>query len=149
MPNWSLVRIKYLREQENGSLKTIKETYLIDCVSFTDAEARAYKVLSEVLDEFQVEGISRIKLSDVFHFEESGEKWFKVKSFYVSIDDSKGSVKEKKIISYMLVNADSPKEAIERIEKSLATMLIPYEITDVILTPILEVYPYVSEEVKE
>ncbi|AYQ31354.1 DUF4494 domain-containing protein [Runella sp. SP2] len=150
MPNWSLVKIKYTQEQENGSFKVITETYLIDCVSFTDAEARAFKVLSEVLKEFTVVSITKMKLSDVFHFEdESGEKWYKVKTFYVSIDDSRGAVKEKKIISYMLVNADSIKQAIERIEKSLATMLIPYEITDVILTPILEVYPYVSEEQEE
>ncbi|AYQ31412.1 DUF4494 domain-containing protein [Runella sp. SP2] len=150
MPSWSLVKIKYTQEQENGSLKTINETCLVDSVSFTDAEARAFKVLSEVLQEFQVVSIAKMKLSDVFHFEdEAGEKWYKVKMFYVSIDDSRGAPKEKKIISYMLVNADSAKQAIERIEKSLATMLIPYEITDVILTPILEVYPYVSEEQEE
>ncbi|MCA0231581.1 MAG: DUF4494 domain-containing protein [Bacteroidetes bacterium] len=152
MPSWSLVKIKYQQEQENGGLKTITESYLIDCVSFTDAEARAHKVVSEnrSLPDFTIFGISKMKLSDVFHFEEEGgEKWFKCKTVYISIDDSRGAVREKKYISFMLVNADSPKQAIERIEKSLATILIPYEITDVNLTPILEVYPYVGEVQKE
>lgn len=147
MPSWSLVKIKYQQEQENGSLRTITESYLIDCVSFTDAEARAHEVVSEnrSLPDFTIFGISKMKLSDVFRFEDGGgEKWFKCKTVYVSIDDSRGVVKEKKIISFMLVNADSPKQAIERIEKSLATILIPYEIRDVNLTPILEVYPYVG-----
>ena len=152
MPSWYLGKIKYQQEQENGALKTISEAYLVDAVSYTDAEARLYRIVADntataARPDFQSSSLTRMKLSDVFHFEdEGGEKWFKCKTFYVSIDDSKGSVKEKKSISYMLVNADSPKQAIERIEKSLATMLIPYEITDVNLTPILEVYPYSPEE---
>lgn len=149
MPSWYLGKIKYQQEQENGALKTLSETYLIDAVSYTDAEARLYGIVADNTPDFQISSLTRMKLSDVFHFEEEGgEKWFKCKTFYVSIDDSKGAAnaKEKKIISYMLVNADSPKQAIERIEKSLATMLIPYEITDVNLTPILEVYPYSPED---
>ena len=147
MPSWYLGKIKYQQEQENGALKTISEAYLVDAVSYTDAEARIYRIVADNTPDFQVSSLTKMKLSDVFHFEdEGGEKWFKCKTFYVSIDDSKGTAKEKKIISYMLVNADSPKQAIERIEKSLATMLIPYEITDVNLTPILEVYPYSPED---
>lgn len=151
MPSWYLGKIKYQQEQENGALKTISEAYLLDAVSYTDAEARLYREVADNTSskpDFQVSSLTKMKLSDVFHFaEEGGEKWFKCKAFYVSIDES--SSKEKKIISYMLVNADSPKEAIERIEKSLATMLVPYEITDVNLTPILEVYPYSPEEEAE
>ncbi len=147
MPSWYLGKIKYQQEQENGALKTISEAYLVDAVSYTDAEARIYRIVADNTPDFQISSLTKMKLSDVFHFEdEGGEKWFKCKTFYVSIDDSSGTAKEKKIVSYMLVNADSPKQAIERIEKSLATMLIPYEITDVNLTPILEVYPYSPED---
>lgn len=152
MPSWYLGKIKFQQEQENGSLKTISEAYLIDAVSYTDAEARLYGIVADNTPDFQISSLTRMKLSDVFHFEEEGdtatrgEKWFKCKMFYVSIDDSNGAAVEKKIISYMLVNADNPKQAIERIEKSLETMLIPYEVTDVNLTPILEVYPYSPEE---
>ncbi|WP_428665888.1 DUF4494 domain-containing protein [Runella sp.] len=147
MPSWYLGKIKYQQEQENGALKSISEAYLIDAVSYTDAEARLYGVVADNTPDFQISSLTRMKLSDVFHFEEEGgEKWFKCKTFYVSIDDSKGSAKEKKIVSFMLVNAESPKQAIERIEKSLATMLVPYEITDVNLTSILEVVPYSPED---
>ena len=147
MPSWYLGKIKYQQEQENGSLKTIAEAYLMDAVSYTDAEARLYGIVADNTPDFQISSLTRMRLSDVFRFED-GEKWFKVKTFYISIDDSKGPAKEKKIVSYMLVNADSPKQAIERIEKSLATMLIPYEITDAVLTPILEVHEYEAPEEK-
>nr|MCU0341301.1 DUF4494 domain-containing protein [Spirosomataceae bacterium] len=45
MPSWYLGKIKYQQEQENGALKSIAEAYLIDAVSYTDAEARLYRVV--------------------------------------------------------------------------------------------------------
>jgi len=97
MPSWYLGKIKYQQEQENGALKTISEAYLVDAVSYTDAEARIYRIVADNTPDFQVSSLSKMKLSDVFHFEdEGGEKWFKCKTFYVSIDDSKGAAKEKK-----------------------------------------------------
>lgn len=145
MPSWYLGKIKYQQEQENGALKSIAEAYLVDAVSYTDAEARLYRVVADNTPDFQITSLTRMKLADVFHYEdEGGEKWFKCKVVYVSFDESKN--KEKKIVTMMLVNAESAKQALERTEKSLATMLIPYEITDVNLTPILEVYPYMPEE---
>jgi Domain of unknown function (DUF4494) len=145
MPSWYLGKIKYQQEQENGALKSIAEAYLIDAVSYTEAEARLYRVVADSTPDFQITSLTRMKLADVFHYEdEGGEKWFKCKVVYVSFDESKN--KEKKIVSMMLVNADSAKEALERTDKSLSTMLIPYEITDVNLTPILDVHPYVAEE---
>ena len=105
MPSWYLGKIKYQQEQENGALKTISEAYLVDAVSYTDAEARIYRIVADNTPDFQISSLTKMKLSDVFHFEdEGGEKWFKCKTFYVSIDDSSGTAKEKKIVSYMLVN---------------------------------------------
>ena len=140
MPTWYLGKIRHQQEQENGALKTFNEAYLIDAVSYTDAEARLYKIGDELHREFNVNAISRLRLADVFHIEGGGEQWFKCKVVYTSIDEKSG--KEKKVANQMLVNADNPKQAYERIESSLSTMLVPFDITDVNLTPILEVYPY-------
>ncbi len=84
-----------------------------------------------------------MRLADLFAYEE-GEKWFRVKVIYFSVDEKNG--KEKKVINHMLVNADGIDQALARIVESLRTMLIPYEITDIYLTPILDVYPYQAEE---
>jgi hypothetical protein len=65
---------------------------------------------------------------------------------YLSIDESNG--KEKRTNSYMLISADNPKHAYERLQESLASMIVPYDITDVNLTTIIDVFPYVSEEEK-
>ncbi len=143
MPNWYLGKIRYQKEQENGSLKTINEAYLIDAVSYTDAEARLYKVMADNTPDFTVQSIGKMRLSDVFHFE-GGDNWYKAKTIYVSIDEKNG--KEKKVTNYMLVNAETAKEGIERIDESLKTMLVPFEVTDINLTTILDVFPYEADE---
>jgi hypothetical protein len=143
MASWYLGKIRYQKEDEAGSLKTINEVYLVDAISYTESEARLYKQIVTGASDFSVTSITRMRLADLFAYEE-GEKWFKAKVIYFSVDEKSG--KEKKVVNYMLVNADGIDQALERITESLRTMLIPYETTDINLTPILDVFPYTSEE---
>lgn len=143
MPSWYQGKIRYQLQDPTGKFKTINEAYLIDAVSYTDAEARLYKEVAANTPDFTVTAISRMRLADLFHFEESGETWYKCKVVYVTEDD-KG--REKRIVNQMLVNAENVKQAYDRIEESLRTMLIPFETTDINTTKILDIYPYVEEE---
>lgn len=143
MASWFLCKIRYQQPSENGKLNTINESYLVDSVSFTDAEARIYQELSSIVPDFSLTGVRPMRLADVFHYDDA-ETWFKCKVNYVSIDEKAG--KEKKVQQTMLVSAANAKQAYERIEESLRTMLVPFEITDVNLTSILEIFPYVVEE---
>jgi len=143
MPSWYKANIRYQKEDEAGALQTITECYLIDSVSFTEAEARAYKQIVTGASDFSVMAINRMRLADLFSYED-GEKWFKAKVIYFSVDEKSG--KEKKVVNFMLVNADGIDQALQRITESLRTMLIPYETTDINLTPILDVFPYIAEE---
>jgi hypothetical protein len=143
MASWYLGKIRYQKEDEAGSLKTINEVYLVDAISYTESEARLYKQIVTGASDFSVSSISKMRLADLFAYED-GEKWFKAKVIYFSVDDKSG--KEKKVVNYMLVNADGIDQALARITESLRTMLIPYETTDINLTPILDVFPYTAEE---
>lgn len=154
MPSWYLGKIRYQQPLDelavgtnNESLqkqKTVSESYLIDAVSYTDAESRLYGIVADNTPDFQITGLRPMRLSDVFHLE-TGEKWYKCKVVYTTEDERSG--KEKKVVNVMLINAETVKEAYERIQESLKTMLVPFDITDVNLTPILEVVPY--EELHE
>lgn len=149
MPSWYLGKIRYQQPIDemaigtrNESLikqKTVSESYLIDAVSYTDAEARLYRVVADNTPDFQITGLRPMQLSDVFHIE-TGDKWYKCKVVYNTEDERTG--KEKKVVNVMLINAETVKEAYDRIQESLKTMLMPFDITDVNLTPILEVVPY-------
>lgn len=143
MASWYLLRNKYQKEDEAGSLKTIEEFYLFDAVSFTEAEKRGYELIVTGCSDFSVTSINRMRLADVFIYEE-GEQWFKFKIIYFSADEKSG--KEKKVVNRMLLNATGIDQALERIRESMRNFLIPYEVTDVNLTPILDVYPYSEQE---
>jgi len=143
MASWYLVKIRFQKEDEAGSLKTINDVYLFDAASYTEAEANGYGRIVTGAADFSVTSITRMRLADLFSYED-GEKWFKAKVIYFSVDEKSG--KEKKVVNYMLVNADGIDQALQRITESLRTMLIPYETTDMNLTPILDVFPYTAEE---
>ncbi|HEV7348167.1 DUF4494 domain-containing protein [Telluribacter sp.] len=146
MASWYLGKIRYQKEEESGKLKTTNETYLVDALSYTEAEARLYKQIVTGASDFTVSSITRMRLADLFTYEE-GEKWFKAKVVYYSVDEKSG--KEKKVVNYMLVNAEDITQALERITDSLRTMLIPYETTDLNLTTILDVFPYGGDSTEE
>ncbi|MFD2935259.1 DUF4494 domain-containing protein [Spirosoma flavum] len=158
MPNWFLGKIRYqqpiddsnvgTRNEEFIKQKTVTEAYLVDAVSYTDAEARLYQEIAANTPDFEITNISRMQLADVFYNEDSqgglaGETWFKVKAMFITDDEKTG--KQKKTPSMMLVNAETPKEAYERVEVSLKTALDPFEITDVNTTKILDIFPFNEE----
>ena len=71
MRTWFLCKVKYAKENEEGLLKSISEQYLVDAVSFTEAEAILYDRLgSQIRGDFQVTGISKSNIVDVFYYED-------------------------------------------------------------------------------
>ncbi len=143
MRTWFLCKITYFRETEDGKVNKIKEQYLVDAVSFTEAEARLYQMLSSTVPEFLLTNVSKLNLADLFHYEDA-ETWFKGKVVYTQTDERSG--KEKKIVNQMLVSAVTARDAYDRLQESLSTMLVPFQITDINLTPITDIFPYDAEE---
>ena len=142
MATWYLSKIKFQREDEAGSLKSISEAYLVDAVSYTEAEARMFEIVVTNTPDFQLVNLAKMKLSEVFFEENGSEIWYKAKVQYISFDEK--THKEKKVPHMMLINAENPKDAYEALVKNLGN-LNDYLITDINLTPILEVCPYVPE----
>lgn len=141
---WFLCKVKYAKENEQGLLKNVSEQYLVDAVSFTEAEARIYDMLgSTIRGDFQVTNISKSNFVDVFPYEDI-DIWHKCKISYVVADGDSG--KEKKVTQYMLVTAHDVKEAYERIHESLSNMLVTFRVPDITESPIVEVFPYERDD---
>jgi hypothetical protein len=147
MNNWFTVKLKYNKELENGSFKRVSEPYLLAAMSFTDAETRIFSELGDLIrGEFTVSNIARTEFHDIFHYEDS-DTWYKCRiSFQSETDESE---KAKKVSQNFLVSANSVKEAYERIQESLSGMMVDYDILSIILSPIVEIFPYVEELDKE
>jgi hypothetical protein len=141
MNNWFECKIQYDKTStEDGKQKKVTDTYLLDAVNFTEAEARIIEEVRPYMSgEFTVSNIKRTKLYEIFDFP-TGDKWYKAKVVFVIIDPEKG--KEKRVPSTMLVQAEDIKEAINRLQESMKGTLSDYDIASISDTPILDVIPY-------
>ena len=144
MKIWYSCKVKFSKETEDGFLKQVTENYLVDAISYTEAESRIYGIMEQnVFGEFSVASISKTNLSEVINYEDE-EGWYKCKVTYSTVDGDKG--KEVKVTTYFLVSAANVKQAFERVEDNLSSMLVPFEIPAINLTNFIEVYPMQSEE---
>jgi hypothetical protein len=142
MNNWFTVRVKYTKQEDDGTFRRVAEPYLVAAVSFTDAEARIYEELGSVIrGEFIVTAMTRTELHDIFAYDDT-DLFFKVKVTYAGNMEGE---KPKKITQNFLVGASNVPEAHARIRESLASMLVDFEVPSVIKSPIVEIFPYKEE----
>mgnify|MGYP000617714311 CR=1 FL=1 len=143
MNNWFTVKVKYTKQLDNGALKRVSEPYLLAAMTFTDAEARIYEELGAIIrGEFNVTGITRTEIHDIFAYEDSGV-WYKCKATYDNVDAD--TEKSKRVSQNFLVEANSVKDAYERLKESLKGMLVDFQIPSIMVSPIVDIFPY-SEE---
>lgn len=79
--NWFVCKIRYEKTMEDGLQKKVTETYVVDAMSFTEAEARIIEEMkSYISGEFEVVEIDRAAWGEVFFSdEEIADKWYKSK----------------------------------------------------------------------
>jgi hypothetical protein len=143
MNNWFTVKVKYTKQLDNGALKRVSEPYLLAAMTFTDAEARIYEELGQIIrGEFNVVGIARTEIHDIFAYDDA-DVWYKCKVRYESMDAD--TEKARKVNQNFLVSAASVKEAYERIQESLSTLMVDFEIPSIIVSPIVEIFPYAED----
>lgn len=148
MQTWFECKVKYVKVDQDGRERKVSEAYLVDAVSFTDAETRIIEQMQQVVrgGEFLVDNIKKSNIIEIFPHDD-GEYWFKAKIGIVTIDEKAG--KEKKINNYFLVAADDFKQALQRLEDGLSYILVPFQISAMNLSTIVDVYPYFKDEINE
>ena len=140
MNNWFTVKVKYTKQLDNGQFKRVSEPYLLAAMTFTDAEARIYEELGSIIKgEFNVIGITRTEIHDIFAYDDA-DVWYKVKITYDS--EAADDEKAKKVAQNFLVSAHSVKDAFDRIKESLSTLMVDFQIPSIIVSPIVEIFPY-------
>jgi hypothetical protein len=143
---WFTCKIRYEKVMENGIDKKVTESYLVDALSFTEAEARIIGELTPIISgEFTVSDIKRANYSELFPSEEeAADRWFKCKLVYITLDDKSGY--EKKTASYVLVQAASTEDATKKLHEGMKGTLADYRIGSVVETTLMDVFPYHLEE---
>lgn len=148
MHTWFECKIRYEKTLENGLVKKVTEPYLVDALNFTEAESRIIEEMKPFISgEFTVSDIRRANYSELFDSaEESADRWFKCKVYFITIDEKSG--KEKKTASNMLVQAADLHDAVKKLDEGMKGTLSDYTIASVAETPIMDVYPYGVENEK-
>lgn len=140
MHNWFITGIRYEKVLEDGMQKKATEYYLVDALSFTEAEARIVEEMRPLItDAFKVESIKREPLSEIF-FNENGDKYYKAKVNYITLDERSG--REKKQPAYMLMQAGDLDEAKRVLEEGMKGTLSDYAVESIKETKIVDVFPY-------
>lgn len=140
MKTYFEVKAKYVKIDDDGRERKVSETYLVDAVSCTDAEARLTAYLKEsVRGEFVIGKVVTSNIVEVFPHEDGQFQW-KAKINIVTIDERAG--KEKVVSNFFLVEADDIEEALKRLKEGLSYVLVPYVTTGLVISPIVDVIPY-------
>jgi hypothetical protein len=144
MNTWYECRAKYVKIDENGREKKVTEPYLLDAVSFTEAESRIYKELETMVSgEFSVTKIAKTNIAEIIPSED-GDRWFKAKVSFLTIDEEKG--KERRTSNYVLVLAKTVKDAYEKVVENMQGMMADFEIAQVTESLIMDVFPYFGND---
>jgi hypothetical protein len=144
MNTWFECTAKYIKMDEHGHEKKASETYLLDAISFTEAESRIYKELQTMVSgEFTVAKIAKTRISEIIPAE-NGDRWYKAKVAFITVDEENG--KEKRVSQFVLVFSDSIKDAYDQVIEAMQGMMADFEISGINESTILDVFPYLDNK---
>lgn len=139
MALWFECKVRYEKLQDNGAVKKVNEPYLVDALTFTEAESRIIEELTPCISgEFSISAVKKTKVAEIF-FNETGDRYYMVKVNFIQLDEKTGS--EKKVANFILVQASDFDEALKNFKKGMEGTMSDYEIVSITETMIMDVFP--------
>lgn len=140
MNTWFKCTAKYCKMDEQGHEKKVTETYLLDAVSFGEAEKRTFEELQKMVSgEFSVRKIQMSNITEIIP-SDKGDRWFKGKVTFITVDEESG--KEKRVSQNVLAYGESVDHADKVIKEAMNGMMTDFEISAIAESKILDVFPY-------
>lgn len=147
MNYWFECKVSYERQADSMGMKKVSESYLVDALSFTEAEKRITKEIRPFVSvgELEVVNIRRARIAELFLNDEAeDDRYFRAKVNFITVDEKSGS--EKKTSATMIVKSDSLPNAVTELKAQLDSQMASYEIASVTDTQILDVFQYEAPE---
>ena len=139
MSKWFECKVRYDKTQENGTIKKVTEPYLVDSLSFTEAEARIIEELTPYISgEVEVAGIKPVKYSEVVPTDDA-DRWYECKVEFVTLDERTAT--EKKTASRLLLAANDLHDAMSRFDQTMRDTMADFNALCIKETPLMDVYP--------
>ena len=145
---WFECKVRYDKTLESGLIKKTTETYLVDAISFTEAEKRFIEEITPFMSgEFIVTDIKRARLTDLFDSDDlNDDRWFKARIAYITIDEKSGV--EKRTVQSTLVQANDFHRAVARLDEGMKGTLGEWVIVSIAETAIIDVFKFKAEDDK-
>ena len=147
MNYWFECKVSYERQADSMGMKKVSESYLVDALSFTEAEERIIKEVRPFVSvgELEVVNIRRARIAELFLNDEAeDDRYFRAKVNFITVDEKSSS--EKKTSATMIVKSDSLPNAVTELKAQLDSQMASYEIAAVTDTQILDVFQYEAPE---
>jgi len=139
MTLWIEVKARYEKMTDSGAQKRVTEAYLVDALSCTEAEARIIKEITPFTSgEFSVISNKKVNISEIFT-KYNGDRLYKVKVNFITIDEKTAA--EKKAASYIIVPAETFKEAYDNFMDGMKGTMADFEIEAIAETRYMDYYP--------
>ena len=139
---WFECKIRYEKVMEDGLQKKVNENYVVDSLSFSEAEKRIIEEMSSYISgEFEVADIKKADYKEIFFTDDNiADKWYKAKLQFITIDEK--TEKEKRSSVTYLVQAGSMNGAMKNIDEVMGGTMIDYVVASVVETTLMDVYEY-------
>lgn len=139
---WFECKVRYEKTQEDGSEKLVNELYVVDALSFTEAEASIIDNMSVyVSGELKVANINPTNYNEIFFSDiDDDDLWFKARLAFITIDEK--SYKEKRSYVNYLIQAKCIERAKRYVDEVMGKTMIDYELKSLSETKILDVFEH-------
>lgn len=155
---WYECKVRYDQTQMDGNKKAVTEQYVVDALSFAEAEKRiTEEMIPYFSGEFEVTDLKKAAFREIFFMDElekadevfhrpldrqsnTDTRYYKAKVQFITIDESTG--KEKRSNVTYLVEATSLHNALGNIDEVMKGTMLDYVQASVQDTAIIEVFEY-------
>lgn len=137
---WFECKVRYEKTMEDGMPRKVTETYVVDAVSFGEAETKVIEKMSSYVDgELDVVAVKIAPYKEVFFADSDlADAWYCVKVNFITIDEK--TDKEKKTAVTYLINAGNIDSAKKNVDEIMSGTMIDYKTTNISETRILDVF---------
>ena len=144
--DWFETKIRYEKTMDDGLQKKVTEQYVVDALSFTEAESSITDEMSSYISgEFEVSDIKKATYKEIFFSDDDmADKWYKAKLQFITIDEK--TEKEKRSSVTYLCQAGSFNGAVKNIEEVMGGTMIDYVIASVAETTTMDVFEYQKKD---
>ena len=130
--------IRYDKMMENGMQKKVTELYIVDALTFGEAESRVIEEMSYYVDgKMEVVSEKITKYSELVETD-GADKWYKAKVNIITMDENSGA--DKKQAMFYLIRASDIDHARQRLNEFMQGTVADWECEALQETKIVDVF---------